>query len=108
MFAPTERAVQAVAGSGLQALAAAVPSAGCLQLCREEALPVQIASAAALGKKMKASGYENLKARDGMKYGLRKKKLVDDSPAPDMKAILAAWDDDKASGGGAAGQCVTV
>ena len=78
------------------------------QLCREEALPVQIASAASLGKKMKASGYENLKARDGMKYGLRKKKLVDDSPAPDMKAILAAWDDDKASGGGAAGQCVTV
>jgi hypothetical protein len=36
--------VQAVAGSGLQALAAAVPSAGCLQLCREEAaLPHDVA-----------------------------------------------------------------
>ena len=36
--------MQAVAGSGLQALAAAVPSAGCLQLCREEAaLPHDVA-----------------------------------------------------------------
>lgn len=67
------------------------------QLCREEALPPQITSAAALGKKMKASGYENLKTRDGMKYGIRKKKLVDESPAPDMKAFLASWDEDKAS-----------
>ena len=33
-----------MAGSGLQALAAAVPSAGCLQLCREEAaLPHDVA-----------------------------------------------------------------
>ena len=32
-----------------------------------------------------------------MKYGLRKKKLVDDSPAFNMKAFLASWDDDKAS-----------
>ena len=72
------------------------------QLCREEALPIQIASAAALGKKMKASGYENLKTRDGMKYGLRTKKIVDDPPAPAMKAILAAWGGDKASDGAVA------
>lgn len=71
-----------------------------LQMCCEEALPRQIASAAALGKKLKASGYENLKARDGMKYGLRKKKLVDDPPAADLKVFLPSWDADMASGDG--------
>jgi putative DNA primase/helicase len=78
------------------------------QLCRAEALPREIASAAALGKRLKASGYENLKARDGMKYGLRKKNLVDDPPAADLKVFLASWDADMTSGDGAPGQCVTV
>jgi hypothetical protein len=41
LFASTERDVQAMAGSGQQALAAAVPSAGCLQLCCEEAALMQ-------------------------------------------------------------------
>jgi hypothetical protein len=41
LFASTERDVQAMAGSGQQALGAAVPSAGCLQLCCEEAALMQ-------------------------------------------------------------------
>lgn len=61
------------------------------QLCRDEALSIQITSTAELGKKLKTLGCEHHKFREGMKYGLRKKCLGGCPPNFEATSLLSEW-----------------